>query len=195
MANVDIKDFLQEQIDLSPVTYQYYKNLQNRTLIINGEITCDIIESAVLPLIEWDNDGSEKPINIILNTNGGDVYSGMTLCSVIERLKCNTTITVLSMAASMGALIAMSGKNNPNVTTYCYPFSVFLIHSGSCYFEGSSNQVKDTMKFQEEYEIKLTEYILTHTTIPIDVYEKQTRYEWYMTASTAKEYGIVDEIL
>jgi ATP-dependent Clp protease protease subunit len=192
---IDLTQLLNNPAELSPATYQYYKNLQERTLIINDEINIDIIESAVLPLLEWDNDGSNKPIKIYFNSNGGDVYYGMTLCNVIERLRCSTEIIVLSLAASMGALIAMASHNNNNVKTKCYPFSVFLIHSGSYYFEGSANQVRDSFKFQESYEEKLKNYILTHSTISEEIYEKQTRYEWYMTAENAKEYGIVDEIL
>ena len=130
-------------------------------------------------------------IEFIMNSNGGDVYSGMAVCNAIERLKTPTTVIIPSMAASMGALIAMAGHNNQNVTTVAFPFSVFLLHSGSYFFDGSANSVRDSFAFQEEYEKMMTEYILSHTSISREEYEKKTRYEWYMTASTAKDLQII----
>lgn len=192
---IDISELLSNATELTPATYQYYKGLTGRTIVLNDDITSDIIESAVLPLIEMDKDPDKKPITIILNTNGGDVYHGLCLCSVIDKLSCPTEIRVMSLAASMGALIAMAGHNNPNVKTVCYPFSVFLIHSGSYFFEGSANAVRDSFKFQESYENKIKDYILSHSSIDPDVYEKQTRYEWYMTAESALEYKIIDGII
>lgn len=61
------------------VAYQYWKNLLNRKIIINEEITKDIIESAVIPYIDMDNDGTGEPIEIYLDTIGGEIYPGLIL--------------------------------------------------------------------------------------------------------------------
>lgn len=61
------------------VYYQYYKQLQSRKIIINEQISDSIIETAVLPLLDMDNDKSGDPIEIILSTYGGSVYSGFSL--------------------------------------------------------------------------------------------------------------------
>lgn len=61
------------------VYYQYYKQLQNRKIIINEQISDSIIETAVIPLLDLDNDKSGDPIEIILSTYGGSVYSGFSL--------------------------------------------------------------------------------------------------------------------
>lgn len=63
-----------------PVTYQYYKGLKERKIIINEQISSDIVETVMLPLLEMDNDGTGKPINIILNTIGGSLFDGASLC-------------------------------------------------------------------------------------------------------------------
>lgn len=57
-----------------PVIYQYYKGLKERKIIINEQISSDIVETVMLPLLEMDNDGTGKPINIILNTIGGSLF-------------------------------------------------------------------------------------------------------------------------
>ena len=83
------------------IMYQYYKNLEKRTIIINEQITSNIVESVMLPLLEMDNDGTGEPINIVLNTVGGSLFDGATLCNIIDNLKTPTTITVFTYAYSM----------------------------------------------------------------------------------------------
>ena len=177
------------------VLYQYYKNLLNRKIIINEQIGDALMETAILPFIEMDNDGTGKPIEIIISTVGGEIYSGFNLVDQIEKAKSPVTIHIMSMAASMGFLIAMAGKNNPNVKTVCHPFSVGLLHSGSQYMEGSAHAVKDTFDFSQHYEEKIKNYILTHTKIDENLYEKIERKEYWMDADEMVRLGIVDEII
>lgn len=177
------------------VLYQYYKNLLNRKIIINEQIGDALMETAILPFIEMYNDGTGKPIEIIISTVGGEIYSGFNLVDQIEKAKSPVTIHIMSMAASMGFLIAMAGKNNPNVKTVCHPFSVGLLHSGSQYMEGSAHAVKDTFDFSQHYEEKIKNYILTHTKIDENLYEKIERKEYWMDADEMVRLGIVDEII
>ena len=192
---IPLSDLVGDSSLPDPVTYQYYKNLKNRKIIINEEIGDNLLETATLPFIEMDNDGTGKPIEIIISTVGGEIYSGFNLVDQIEKAKSPVTIHIMSMAASMGFLIAMAGKNNPNVKTVCHPFSVGLLHSGSQYMEGSAHAVKDTFDFSQHYEEKIKNYILTHTKIDENLYEKIERKEYWMDADEMKRLGIVDEII
>lgn len=192
---IPLSDLVGDSSLPDPVTYQYYKNLNNRKIIINEEIGDNLLETATLPFIEMDNDGTGSPIEIIISTVGGEIYSGFNLVDQIENAKSPVTIHITSMAASMGFLIAMAGKNNPNVKTVCHPFSVGLLHSGSQYMEGSVHAVKDTFDFSQHYEEKIKNYILTHTKIDENLYEKIERKEYWMDADEMKRLGIVDEII
>lgn len=190
-----IKEELSADALPNPKMYQYYKGLKNRKIIINGEIDDRLLEDAILPFLNMDNDGTEKPIEIILDTIGGEIYGGFNLIDQIENAKSPVTIHIMSMAASMGLLIAMAGKNNPNVKTICHPFSVGLLHSGSQYMEGTAHAVKDTFDFSQHYEEKIKNYILTHTKIDKDLYEKVERKEYWMDADEMLRLGIVDQIV
>ena len=192
---IPLSDLVGDSSLPDPVTYQYYKNLKNRKIIINEEIGDNLLETATLPFIEMDNDGTGSPIEIIISTVGGEIYSGFNLVDQIENAKSPVTIHIMSMAASMGFLIAMAGKNNPNVKTVCHPFSVGLLHSGSQYMEGSAHAVKDTFDFLQHYEEKIKSYILTHTKIDEELNEKIERKEYWMDADEMKRLGIVDEII
>jgi ATP-dependent Clp protease protease subunit len=196
IAELDINELISQLSESSnPVAYQYFKNLKNRTIIINETINENIIETAVLPLLEMDNDGSGKEINILVNTLGGQVYNGLVLCDVISKLKTKTTITVLAYAYSMGSLIIMSAYNNPNVTVRCYSFTTALVHGGSTFVEGTSSQVKDYFEFNLKYEDKIKDFILSHSKITEEEYQKMERYEWYMTSEDMLKYGLVTEII
>jgi ATP-dependent Clp protease protease subunit len=202
---MDIKS-LRQQIDLealitqlqetsNPILYQYFKNLNERKLIINNEISSEDIEFSVMPLLEWDNDGTGKEITIYLNTSGGSVYNGLVICDVLSRMKTPTTVIVLGYAYSMGALILMAGAKNPNVTRVCFPFSTGLIHGGSDMMAGTASQIKDYFNFTTKYEEKIKDYILRNTKISEDEYQKMERTEWWMTAEDMLKYGLVDEII
>lgn len=195
IGTIDLNDILSDSAELSPATYQYYRGLQNRRIIINDDIMPDILESAILPLIEMDNDGSGKEIEIILCSGGGDVYSGFALVDVIEKLKTPTTIKIFGMAASMACLIAMSHALNDNVKTICSKFSVGLIHGGSQYLQGSTHQVRDTYKFSERYEERIKDYILSHTKISEEMYRDIERQEFWMDSDDMLKYGVVSEIV
>lgn len=192
---ISLDELLENATELSPLTYQYYKGLKNRRIIINDQITSDIVEVVMLPLLEMDNDGTGNPIEIILCSVGGSLFDGMPLCDIIDGLKSPTTIKVLTYAYSMGGLILMSGFNNKNVKKVCYKHCTALLHAGSTYLEGNSSSVKDTFNFHQDYEKKIREYTLTHSKITEKEYDKMERYEWYMTSETMLEKGLIDEII
>lgn len=178
-----------------PVTYQYYKNLKDRKIIINDQIDASIVEMVMIPLLEMDNDGTGRPIEIILNTVGGSLFDGATLCNIIDNLKSPTTITVMTYAYSMGSIILMAGFNNPNVKKRCYKFSTALLHPGSSYLEGNNSSVKDQFNFYQKFEDIIKDYTLSHSKITPEEYEKMERYEWYMSSDTMLEKGLVEEII
>ena len=181
--------------ETSVINAEYARLLKERKILINDIISENTIEKVVMPLLRMDNDGSGKKITIYINTNGGSVYDGLVLCDIIEQLKTETEVIVLGYAYSMGSIILMSGKNNPNVTRKCFPFSTALIHGGSAYISGSSSQVKDYFKFNEKFEKRIADFIVCHTNLTEDDYAAIERYEAYMDSDEMLEKGLVDEII
>lgn len=181
--------------ETSIINAEYERLLSERKILINDIISENTMEKVIMPLLRMDNDGSEQRITVYINTNGGSVYDGLILCNIIEKLKTPTDVIVLGYAYSMGAIILMSGKNNPNVIRKCYPFSTALIHGGSTYVSGSSSQVKDYFKFNERFEKRIADFIVSHTTLTEDDYAAIERYEAYMDSDEMLEKGLVDEII
>lgn len=190
---LDAEQVILEETDI--INNQYENLLKNRIILINDTISNLTIDKVVMPLLQMDNDGTGKKITIYINTNGGSVYDGLCLCNIIEGLKTKTEIIVLGYAYSMGSIILMSGKNNPNVIRKCYPFSTALIHGGSAYVGGTASQVKDYFKFNEKFEKRIADFIVSHTNLTEDDYAAIERYEAYMDSDEMLEKGLVDEII
>lgn len=182
-------------MEISPEAYQYYAGLQKRRILFNDTVDAGIVERVIIPLMDMDSDESGDPIEIILATPGGSTFDSLILCNIIDNLKTPTTIRVMGYAFSMGGLFLCAGYNNPNVKKVCYPFSAALLHAGNVGLEGSANAVKDTMKFNDEMNEKIREYVLSHSKITEEEYEKMERCEWYMCAEQMLELGLVDEII
>ena len=115
---MDLSALLNKGTLPDPVMYQYYQALNNNTIVINDEITDCLLEFATLPLMQMDSDPNVESINIILNTVGGDIYSGFSFVAALEKVSKPTTLRIVGMAASMGGLIAMA--KNPNLTVYVW---------------------------------------------------------------------------
>ena len=190
---LDAEQVILEETDI--INNQYENLLKNRIILINDVISELTIDKIVMPLLQMDNDGTGKKITIYINSTGGSVYDGLVLCNIIEQLKTPTDVIVLGYAYSMGSIILMSGKNNLNVVRKCYPFSTALIHGGSACIGGTSSQVKDYFKFNEKFEKRIADFIITHTNLSEDDYAAIERYEAYMDSDEMLEKGLVDEII
>lgn len=191
---MNINEMITERITLpSYLDYQYYNCLEKNQILINDDIRDDLIELAVIPLMQMDEDKNIEHITVFLNTYGGDIYAGMNLVAALERAKTPITIHILGVAASMGIYIAMAKSDY--IKTICSPYSVGLIHAGTYFNNGDLNAVRDAFEFNEHYEALLKEYVLTHSKITEELYNKIERKEHWMDANTMLEYGIVDEII
>lgn len=181
---------------LDPVSYQYFDSLFNhRTVLLNQEIDECFYETVVLPLLRFEEDNCPDKVTLILNTTGGSVADGLTLCNVIDNYKKPLDIIVPSYACSMGTIILCSGNKNLNVTKKCYPFSFGLFHSGLTYVSGESTSVDDVIEFNKDVDNRIKQYIINNTNISEEEYMSHHRKQWYVSSDQLLKYGLVDEII
>lgn len=195
MNLTDVVNLVADSLQTDFRDLQFASLLKNRRILLNYPIDESIVEFCIIPLMEMDNDGSEKAIQLIINTPGGSLQDGMVLCNIIDNIQSPLTITVLGQASSMGTYILAAGYNNPKVTKECYPFSVGLLHGGMMALEGSPYQCKDSIDFQHNYEKRIKEYICSHTAITPQEYDMRKKDEWFMDSKQLKEYGFVSRII
>jgi ATP-dependent Clp protease protease subunit len=179
--------------------YTYFKALENREIIFNSEVDDYLLERVAYQIIKWNKEDKNIPveerkeIEIILNSPGGDLYLGLAICSVIEKSETPIKVTVIGNAASMGALILVSAAKHGR--RQAYEFSNVLFHDGSTVLFGSSNKVKDHVKFQSDKDQQIKDFVIRNTKITEEKYEEMRDREWWMTSKTALEYGVIDKII
>lgn len=178
------------------VRYQYFENLKKRTIVFNRMVDEDILEYLILPLRQFEEDDSNEPVNLILNTCGGSTMAGLVVLNLIDNYKKPLNIYVYSYAMSMGAIILAAGNKNPNVRKFAHKFSIGLIHSGDVVLgQSTANQAKDTMNFLQDIDKRIEQYFFENTNFTKAVWKKIKDKEFYMTAEEMKKYGLIDEIL
>lgn len=194
----DILDSAFAQLQKTPPLQEYiaWRDWQDRIMTINEPIADHVVDQYILPILRWNKQDEgvdqelRKPITIYLNTPGGDVIIGLILAEVIVKSVTPVHVVAIGDAASMGSIILMSGHKR-----FAYEFSNVLIHDGSIGISGSRNKVKDGMKFYEQKDQQLKNFILEHTEISEEKLGEMERSEWWLTASEALQYGIIDSII
>lgn len=186
------------------VTYNYdlqdkyeIENIQNRHLYLNSDINEDAIDSIVYMLMQYNREDKgkdikdRKPIMLYINSPGGNVVEGYGLIDAIITSITPVYTVNLAMCASMAFLIFIAGNKR-----YSMPHSEFLMHDGQNAGWDSTAKLKDRMDFEIGQIEKMTkEYIISHTKIDKELYNKQYRVEWYFLPDEGKELGVVDYII
>lgn len=195
MSDIYLEDLINKTEMVSAWDYQYWKGLKNRRVLLMGEINSTLAEEVIIPLIDMDNDGSGKEIELIVDSEGGDVISTYKLIDVLDTIKTPVHIKVLTKCCSAALLLCLGGKHNPNVRVTCSPNSVGLLHSGSVGFNVmDAKAADDLMDFYKKYDIKTKELVLSRTKVDSKLYAKMSKKEWYMFGDELLKYGFVDAL-
>ena len=197
MSGFDFLAIPEKYSSVDAIEYQYFHQmLDNRTIIFNSEISEDIVETLYLPLRDFENDDSDEPITIILNSVGGSVSDGFFLANYLASYKKKINLIVAGYAASMAAVILSAGGKNDNITRYCYPSTYVLIHDG--YVALSASEAKtanDIMAFNNLVDENIHKFIITNTNITEELYDSKARKQWFISAEEALELNLIDKIM
>lgn len=173
------------------------ENLEQRILIINDEITESVVEDYILYILKWNKEDKHvpieerTPITIYINSVGGSVIDGGSLIDVIEVSTTPIRAVVYGLAASMAFRIFICCNER-----IAFKNSVLLMHDGEISISNSTNKAKDTMRFVDAMEERTKQFVLRHTSMDEDFYDKHYDQEFYMFANgEGRTYGCVDKII
>lgn len=171
--------------------------LENRQLLLNTEVTPDVLEDIVLYIMKWNREDKDiipnkrKPIWLYINSNGGDVISGFNLIDTILASTTPVYGVAFGCAASMAGYILMACHKR-----FCFKNTVILIHDGEASASSSGSKMKDIMKFYESLDARIKDFVLKQTDITEEFYETIKEKEYYMYGSDEGiSLGIVDEVI
>lgn len=186
-----------DRYGLDPVTYQYFHQLlERRTIILNYDVSDDIVERVFLPLKEFEEDDSTEPVTLILNSSGGSVSDGFFLAHYISQYSKPLNILVPGYACSMAAIILAGGGKNENVIRSCFPCSYALIHDGYVALTAQeSKTAADIMNFNDKIDEQIKDFIIQNTNITKEEYDSHMRHQWFLYAQDMLEKGLIDKII
>ena len=169
----------------------------SRHIYINNDIDENIVESAVYHIFRYnsiDKDVSlekRKPIIIYINSLGGDIIDGYSLVDAICVSETPIYTVNIGCCFSMAFLIYIAGHKR-----YSMVHSEFLLHEGSISMGNSMAKFKDHFDFHfNQVEQSTKEYILEHSKISEEVFDKNSRREWFFLPEEGKNLGVVDYIV
>ncbi len=168
----------------------YSRLLQDRIIILFGEITDATSASIISQLLFLSSTDEKKDIYIYINSPGGSVTAGLSIYDTMKYIKPNVITIGMGLCASMGAFLLSSGDKR-----YALENTKVMIHQP---LGGAKGQATDIMIVAEEIisiKKKLNEILSINTKQPLSKIEHDTERDFYMDANKALEYGIIDEIV
>ena len=173
------------------------EDLNERRLYLNSEVDEQCIGDLAYHILRYNRIDKglsveeRKPIILYINSPGGSISDGYGLIDAIITSKTPVYTVNQGMCMSMGFLIAIAGHKR-----FAMPHSEYLMHEGYTGVIDNMSKAKDRIDFEAgELEAATRKFVLEHTNITEELYEKKYRCEFYFLPDTAKELGVADAIV
>ena len=182
-----------EQTSRGERSYDIYSRLLKDRIIFLGEEVNDVSANLIVAqLLFLEAEDPSKDIQLYINSPGGSVTAGMAIYDTMQYIKCDVSTICLGMAASMGAFLLSSGAKGKR---YALPNSTIMIHQPSGGAQGQATAIQLVAAQIATTKKKLNEILSANTGQPLEIVEKDTDRDNYMTAEEAKAYGLIDVVV
>ena len=182
-----------EQTSRGERSYDIYSRLLNDRIIFLSDEVNDVTASLVVAqLLYLEAQDPDKDIYLYINSPGGSITSGMAIYDTMNYIKCDVSTICVGMAASMGAFLLSSGAKGKR---YALPNSEVMIHQPLGGMQGQATDIKIHADRIIAIKNKLNSLLAEQTGKPLEVIERDTERDNFMTAEQACEYGLVDKVI
>jgi len=165
--------------------------LKERIIFISGEIDDNLANSVIAQLLYLDSI-NHNDIYLYINSPGGSITSGMAIYDTIKFVKSDVSTICLGIAASMAAFLLSSGKKGKR---FILPNSEVMIHQPLGGAHGQATEIKIAAERILKLKEKLNQILSDNTGKSIDIINKDTERDYFMSSNEALEYGIIDKII
>lgn len=185
--------YVVEQTSKGERSYDIYSRLLEDRIIFLGEEVNDATASVVVAqLLFLEAQDPEKDIHLYINSPGGSITAGMAIFDTMNYIKCDVSTICIGMAASMGAFLLSSGAKGKR---FALPNAEVMIHQPSGGAQGQATEIKIVAEHILRTRSKLNEILAANTNQPLEVIERDTERDNYMSAEEAASYGLVDTVI
>lgn len=170
----------------------YSRLLKERVVFMVGpvnEMTANVVVAQMLFL---ESENPDKDIFVYINSPGGSVTAGMAIYDTMQFIKPDVSTLCIGQAASMGALLLAAGAKGKR---FCLPNSRVMIHQPLGGFQGQASDIEIHAKEILYLRQRLNEIMAEHTGQSIEVIDKDTDRDNFMSADQSVKYGLVDKVL
>ncbi|MBU6468652.1 MAG: ATP-dependent Clp endopeptidase proteolytic subunit ClpP [Betaproteobacteria bacterium] len=166
--------------------------LKERVIFLVGPVTDDTANLVVAQLLFLESENPDKDINLYINSPGGSVSAGLAIYDTMQFIKADVSTTCMGIAASMGAFLLAAGQKGKR---YALPNTRIMIHQPSGGAQGQASDIEIQAKEILYLRRRLNEMMSLHTGQPLEIIEKDTDRDNFMSAEEALKYGLVDQII
>ena len=182
-----------EQTSRGERSYDIYSRLLKDRIIFLREEVNDVSASLVVAeLLFLEAEDRGKDIQLYINSPGGSVTAGMAIYDTMQYIKCDVSTICLGMAASMGAFLLAGGTKGKR---FALPNSTIMIHQPSGGAQGQATEIQIVADHIAKTKRTLNEILAANTGQPLEVVEKDTDRDNYMSAEEALAYGLIDGVV
>ena len=183
-----------EQTSRGERSYDIFSRLLNDRIIMLSEEINDATASVVVAqLLYLEGQDPEKDISLYINSPGGSITAGMAIHDTMQYIKCDVSTTCIGMAASMGSFLLASGAKGKR---FALPNSEIMIHqpllSG---LQGQATDIKIHAEWILKIKDRLNRLMSEQTGQPLEIIERDTERDNFMSAQEAMNYGLIDKVI
>ncbi|GEK35654.1 ATP-dependent Clp endopeptidase proteolytic subunit ClpP [Kurthia sibirica] len=170
----------------------YSRLLKDRIIMLGSAIDDNVANAIVSQLLFLEAEDPEKDIFLYINSPGGSVTAGMAIYDTMQFIKPDVQTMCMGMAASMGSFLLTAGAKGKR---FALPNAEIMIHQPLGGAQGQATEIEIAARHILKTREKLNKILAERTGQPVEVIEKDTDRDNFMTAEQAVEYGLIDKIM
>lgn len=169
----------------------YSRLLKDRIIFMCGEVEDQMANLIIAQLLFLESEDPKKDIYLYINSPGGVVTSAMAMYDTMQFIKPDVSTLCIGQAASAGALLLAGGAPGKR---HALPHSTIMIHQVLGGYQGQGTDIQIHARQTLLVSDRLNQILAKHTNKPVEVIEKDTNRDYFMTANEALNYGLVDSV-
>ena len=185
--------YVVEQTNRGERSYDIFSRLLNdRIVMLNEDVNSASAGVIVAQLLYLEGQDPEKDIALYINSPGGVITDGLGIYDTMQYIKCDVSTICIGMAASMGSFLLAAGTKGKR---FALPNSEIMIHQPSGGAQGQATDISIHANHILHVKKKLNTILSERTGQPLEVIERDTERDNFMTAQQALEYGLIDKVI
>jgi ATP-dependent Clp protease protease subunit len=170
----------------------YSRLLEDRIIFLCDEVNDATASLVVAQLLYLEAKDPDKDISLYINSPGGSVSAGLAIYDTMNFIKCDVSTICIGMAASMGAFLLSSGAKGKRLAL---PNSEIMIHQPLGGAKGQATDIKIHADHILKTREKLNQILAQNTSQSLEMIERDTERDNFMSAEAAMQYGLIDKVI